>query len=198
MGPILRVNTIYPTIQSEGVLAGTPMVIVRTQGCSVGCSWCDTKETWNPNRGNAYTPESLAAAVATHATGHRWVLLTGGEPVQQDVTPFIAALRSRWKVALETSGVGRFVPTNCDWFCLSPKHKAWAPECDALADEVKWVIVGDECVARAEEAMPRFARAQAALQPVWGSAAALNLCVAATQRLGWRLSLQQHKYIGFA
>lgn len=46
MTTTVPVNCIYPSIQGEGAHTGTPMVIVRLQGCDVGCPWCDTKETW--------------------------------------------------------------------------------------------------------------------------------------------------------
>ena len=42
----LRVNNIYGAIQGEGVNMGVPVVILRLQGCSVGCLLCDTRETW--------------------------------------------------------------------------------------------------------------------------------------------------------
>lgn len=198
MGALLRVRAVYPTIQGEGVLAGTPMVIVRTQGCSVGCGWCDTKETWNPHRGTAYSPGSLVDSVRGMATGHRWVLLTGGEPVQQDCEDHIAALQAAgYSVALETSGNGDFIPSNCSWFCLSPKHKPFADKCRDFADEVKFIISSEEDVASAVSMMEAgWAKASPSLQPVWESTAALAVCINACQRLGWRLSVQTHKYLG--
>ena len=36
----------FETIQGEGVFTGVPAVFVRLQECPVGCSWCDTKQTW--------------------------------------------------------------------------------------------------------------------------------------------------------
>jgi 6-pyruvoyltetrahydropterin/6-carboxytetrahydropterin synthase len=39
------VNDIYTCIQGEGVQTGVAMVLLRLQGCAVGCPWCDTKET---------------------------------------------------------------------------------------------------------------------------------------------------------
>lgn len=45
---LIRINDIYPTIQGEGSLTGTPMFLVRTMGCDVGCDFCDTKESWYP------------------------------------------------------------------------------------------------------------------------------------------------------
>jgi 7-carboxy-7-deazaguanine synthase len=40
------VSDLYPCIQGEGCQTGTPMALLRLQGCRVGCPWCDTKQTW--------------------------------------------------------------------------------------------------------------------------------------------------------
>lgn len=40
------INEIFQTLQGEGVFTGVPAIFVRLQRCPVGCSWCDTKHTW--------------------------------------------------------------------------------------------------------------------------------------------------------
>jgi 7-carboxy-7-deazaguanine synthase len=126
-----RVNDLYATIQGEGQLTGTPMILLRLQGCPVGCTFCDTKETWAmgdaalPQRratlGEARGTNALWAELDTEALvqavcdereerapGVAWVLLTGGEPAEQPVRPLVDALHRRgFKVALETSGTAR-------------------------------------------------------------------------------------------
>ena len=42
----LPVNEVFETVQGEATFTGTPSVFIRLQGCPVGCSWCDTKHTW--------------------------------------------------------------------------------------------------------------------------------------------------------
>ena len=44
----LRVNTVYGAIQGEGVNTGVPMVLLRLQGCSVGCPFCEGSEESTP------------------------------------------------------------------------------------------------------------------------------------------------------
>lgn len=126
-----RVNDLYATIQGEGRLTGTPMMLLRLQGCPVGCTFCDTKETWAmdaaalPDRRatlaeargtNALWAELDAGALVRavceereqNAPGVEWVLLTGGEPAEQPVRPLVRALHERgFEVALETSGTAR-------------------------------------------------------------------------------------------
>lgn len=126
-----RVNDLYATIQGEGKMVGTPMILLRLHGCPVGCTFCDTKETWAmdgaalPDRRATLAEargtnalwveldtEALVRAVCDErersAPGVRWVLLTGGEPAEQPVRPLVRALHERgFKVALETSGTAR-------------------------------------------------------------------------------------------
>ena len=35
----IYISDIYPAIQGEGVKTGVPMVILRLQGCKVGCAF---------------------------------------------------------------------------------------------------------------------------------------------------------------
>lgn len=126
-----RVNDLYATVQGEGRMTGTPMILLRLQGCPVGCTFCDTKETWAmddaalPQRratlGEArgtnalwaeLDTEALAQAVCDerekNAPGVEWVLLTGGEPAEQPIRALVGALHRRgFRVALETSGTAR-------------------------------------------------------------------------------------------
>jgi 7-carboxy-7-deazaguanine synthase len=126
-----RVNDLYATIQGEGKMVGTPMILLRLHGCSVGCSFCDTKETWATDdaalpwrratlgevRGSnelwvELHQDSLVRAVIEerdgNAPGVEWVLLTGGEPAEQPIRPLVRALhRAGFRVALETSGTAR-------------------------------------------------------------------------------------------
>ena len=42
-----KINEVFETIQGEASYTGTPSIFLRLQGCPVGCSWCDTKQTWD-------------------------------------------------------------------------------------------------------------------------------------------------------
>jgi organic radical activating enzyme len=38
--PIMKINSISRVIEGEGVQAGIPMLLVRTAGCNLKCSYC--------------------------------------------------------------------------------------------------------------------------------------------------------------
>ena len=45
----MKIAEIFYSIQGEGTLVGVPSVFVRTSGCNLRCTWCDTPYTsWQP------------------------------------------------------------------------------------------------------------------------------------------------------
>ncbi len=45
----VKISEIFYSIQGEGTLVGVPSVFVRTSGCNLRCTWCDTPYTsWQP------------------------------------------------------------------------------------------------------------------------------------------------------
>jgi 7-carboxy-7-deazaguanine synthase len=98
----LVIHEIYRSIQGESTFAGLPCAFVRTTGCNLRCSWCDTPQAFyggtRMKRGDV-----LARALAL---GTQLVELTGGEPLLQPaVFPLMRELCDAGKTVLvETSG----------------------------------------------------------------------------------------------
>ena len=45
----MRISEIFYSIQGEGILTGVPSVFIRTSGCNLRCTWCDTPyASWKP------------------------------------------------------------------------------------------------------------------------------------------------------
>jgi 7-carboxy-7-deazaguanine synthase len=100
----MKIAEIYPSLQGEGLLAGTPSTFVRTSGCNLRCVWCDTPFTsWKPE-GREMSVAEVRAAVEALAPRH--VVLTGGEPLLFDeVAELCRMLRERgFHVTVETAG----------------------------------------------------------------------------------------------
>jgi len=116
----LKIAEIFYSIQGEGSLVGIPSVFVRSSGCNLRCSWCDTPYTsWNPE-GDDWPLERVLAAVDTYAARH--VVVTGGEPmIAREIVDLTRQLRQRGRhITIETAGTV-FAPVECDLMSISPK-----------------------------------------------------------------------------
>jgi 7-carboxy-7-deazaguanine synthase len=96
------VHEVYASIQGESSHAGRPCVFVRTTGCHLRCSWCDTERSFHA--GSERSVDSLVEEVS--ALGIPLVELTGGEPLlQKSALVLVARLLDRgFEVLIETSG----------------------------------------------------------------------------------------------
>jgi 7-carboxy-7-deazaguanine synthase len=101
----LLVHSLFFTIQGEGPNVGKPAVFIRLGGCNLQCPGCDTEYT----TGSAYERiDSIVTRVGMafgDYKGERLVVITGGEPMRQDIVPFINLLFGQdWEVQIETNG----------------------------------------------------------------------------------------------
>src|SRR5512140_1705261 len=98
----MRITEIYASIHGESQYAGLPCTLVRTTGCDLRCSYCDT--TYAFHGGSEMTVEQIVAEV--ERLGLPFVLLTGGEPMLQKEIGLLAGrlLAAGYRVAVETSG----------------------------------------------------------------------------------------------
>ncbi len=96
------VHEVFPSIQGESTFAGLPCTFVRTTGCHLRCTYCDTAHAFF--EGSERTVASLLDEVA--AIGLPLVEVTGGEPLlQPSVLPLLRGLCDAGRtVLLETSG----------------------------------------------------------------------------------------------
>jgi 7-carboxy-7-deazaguanine synthase len=98
----LVIHEIYASIQGESSFAGLPCTFVRTTGCNLRCSWCDTPQAFYG--GTRRARGEVLATTLGHGT--RLVEVTGGEPLlQPGVVLLLTELCDAGRtVLLETSG----------------------------------------------------------------------------------------------
>lgn len=122
----MKISEIFYSIQGEGALLGVPSVFVRTSGCNLRCTWCDTPYTsWQPE-GRDMTLEEISTTVSAFPAFH--VVVTGGEPmIAPQITDLTARLRKAGlHITIETAGTV-CVPVSCDLMSISPKLKNSVP-----------------------------------------------------------------------
>jgi 7-carboxy-7-deazaguanine synthase len=98
----MRISEIYRSIQGETQYAGLPCTLVRTTGCDLRCTYCDSAFAF-------YGGEELSLARIVEEVdrlGAPLVLLTGGEPMLQREIGLLARriLDTGRRVMIETSG----------------------------------------------------------------------------------------------
>lgn len=98
----MRITEIFFSIQGESTHVGKPCIFVRLTGCSLRCSYCDTKYSYSG--GEEMSLDEVLKTVASYPA--KLVEVTGGEPLEQEgVYPLMSALLERsYTVMLETGG----------------------------------------------------------------------------------------------
>src|SRR5580704_15791826 len=137
----MKIAEIFYSIQGEGILAGVPSVFVRTSGCNLRCTWCDTPYTsWNPE-GRDMSIDTIVGEIQAHSASH--VVVTGGEPmIADEIVELTRQLKAiNLHITIETAGTVHKAVV-CDLVSISPKlanstpHQReggrWAPQHDRL------------------------------------------------------------------
>jgi 7-carboxy-7-deazaguanine synthase len=204
----LVIHEIYASIQGESSFAGRPCVFVRTTGCNLRCSWCDTPQAFHG--GTRMAREDVLAQALSYGTP--LVELTGGEPLlQAGVLPLMRALCDAGKVVLiETSGerdishidprVHRIVDLKAPGSGETEKVRWENLECLGERDEVKIVLRDRADYDWARDVLSRHALAQKVgevlLSPVHAVLDPRTLVQwVLDDRLPVRVNLQLHKYV---
>lgn len=223
-GQSLLVHSLFFTVQGEGPNVGKPAVFVRLGGCNLQCPGCDTKYTG----AGAYEQldsiiTRIGMAFGGFGSDERLVVITGGEPLRQNITPFINLLFGHhYSVQIETNGT---VPlTDVSALC----KKAWqalqivvSPKAAKVASNLHPFIVAYKYVLDADHVDERDGLPESVLgmparparpfadydhevyvQPAdeTGSTARnmahMKAAVDSAMKFGYRLCLQTHKIAG--
>jgi 7-carboxy-7-deazaguanine synthase len=185
------------SLQGEGFHTGKAAYFIRIGGCDVGCSWCDSRFSWNPDMHPLVETDRIIQNVVNSGTDS--VVITGGEPLMWNLDYLCMSLKKeKIHIFLETSGAYP-LSGQWDWICLSPK-KNMPPvdEICMIADELK-VIIQDNSDIEWAEKYRRMVRnnCELFLQPEWSR---FNQVIPVIvdyikQNPSWRVSLQSHKYM---
>ena len=202
---ILRIAEIFPSIQGEGLRQGESTLFIRLSGCNLCCSFCDTKYAWK--KGREYSTDQVLkeAKEIRRRFPTRWVCLTGGEPLIQDIGSLVWRLKKEdFKIQVETNAtLYRNLPV--DWYSISPKPENYfiQPEYRRKAKEVKLVVTKNlriELIKRLRKRFPE--RTPILLQPQSNRKWSMELSVKLLSQAlkaglnNVRLSFQLHKVYG--
>ncbi|KJG03385.1 7-carboxy-7-deazaguanine synthase QueE [Photobacterium angustum] len=220
-----KINEVFETIQGEGVFTGVPAIFVRLQVCPVGCSWCDTKQTWTAEPQDLVSLDQIMAKTGDSplwtnldANGvvqllqdqkytAKHVVITGGEPCIYDLRPLTQALEEAgFNCQIETSGTSEIQTSDNTWVTVSPKinMKAKLPVLAsslARANEIKHPVGTSKDIEQLDtliDGVTLKPDVTIALQPISQKTRATELCIETCIQRNWRLSIQTHKYLAIA
>lgn len=140
------VKDIWYTIQGEGPWSGFPAIFIRFSDCNQRCWFCDTDFTGGTNYNLA---ELVLKIEQMHLDNNycRRIVMTGGEPMLQDLTPLIKllCLSAHMLVQIETAGTvwpDQFsdIPWNMVTLVVSPKTPKVHPSIAVTANAWKYII----------------------------------------------------------
>ncbi|HSI87385.1 MAG TPA: 7-carboxy-7-deazaguanine synthase QueE [Candidatus Methylacidiphilales bacterium] len=128
----MLISEIFYSVQGEGALTGVPSVFIRTAGCNLRCTWCDTPYTsWQPE-GTRMSVEEIVRIAMLHSPA-RHAVLTGGEPMLAPSMPALASLlkQNGFHITIETAGTLPPRRIACDLASISPKLAHSTPSVEA-------------------------------------------------------------------
>lgn len=205
----MKICEIFRSIQGESYLAGRPCTFVRTAGCNLSCTWCDTGYAADINDGVEMTIGEVMQKV--RELGADLVEITGGEPLLQEESIELMRLLcdSGARVMLETNGTLDITPVDprviivMDIKAPSSGHadtNRWANlEVLQDSDELKVVISGREDYDWATETLTErnvIGKYRVTFSPVFGSVNYKTLAEwLLADRLPVRMGFQLHKMI---
>lgn len=160
----IPVVEVFSSISGEGITQGQLVTFVRTGGCNLRCTYCDTPYSYGCDEEHfaKYTPEEILAQV--QALGCKDIIFTGGEPLEEGtvkrLVPYYLAQQG-YNVRIETNGSCRLNDTDnlfdlkehpvyyvLDFKCPSSKMESFNKYEQCLAelkagDELKFVMADD-------------------------------------------------------
>ncbi|MDO6447284.1 7-carboxy-7-deazaguanine synthase QueE [Colwellia sp. 1_MG-2023] len=217
-----KINELFETIQGEGAFTGQPSIFLRLQGCPVGCSWCDTKHTWEINLSDevdhltmtsktaesdqwaALSSEDIIDIFSRKKFKAKHIVITGGEPCMVDLTPLCSVLEAHgFSCQIETSGTFEINTTENCWVTVSPKvnmkggYKILTSAMQR-ANEIKHPVATEQHVDDLKALLTdhKVTAKPIYLQPISQKQRATELAIKTCIENNWRLSIQVHKYIG--
>jgi 7-carboxy-7-deazaguanine synthase len=185
------------SLQGEGFHTGKAAYFIRLGGCDVGCSWCDSRFSWNPDIHPLINADTIIENVMKSGTDS--VVVTGGEPLMWNLDYLCSGLKDKnISTFIETSGAYS-MSGKWDWICLSPKkNMPPLPEICNIAHELK-VIIQDRSDFDWAEKYSNLVNESCRLflQPEWSRFEKIISEIVEYIKVHpeWRISLQIHKYM---
>lgn len=202
----MHINDIFYSLQGEGKLTGLPTIFIRTTGCNLRCSYCDTTEAYTSGR--TYTISEILSTLQRYDC--LTVCITGGEPLlqQETITLIDQLIKKKYHISIETNGSCSIQPLlqkepvliSLDIKCPSSTmhHQMNMENINLLRsnDQLKFIIGTKEDFLYATDILNEYhIKATIFFQPVWKSSSTQLAEWILEASLPIRLGIQLHKML---
>jgi 7-carboxy-7-deazaguanine synthase len=202
----MKINEIFYSLQGEGKWAGLPNIFIRTSGCNLRCSYCDTKYAYE--NGKEISINDILSKIAKYNC--KFVCLTGGEPLlHTNIIEFIETLLEKnYNIIVETNGsisIDNLIKYNsliisldikCPSSNMAKKIKLENINFLKKEDQIKFVIKNKEDYIYAKNIIRKYKPiCDIFFQPIWGENPKKIADWIIKDRLNVKLSLQIHKIL---
>ncbi|MCQ2084680.1 MAG: radical SAM protein [archaeon] len=202
----MRIVENFLSLQGEGLKIGRLTYFIRSAGCNLRCSWCDTGFSQDYSIGKEMSVKDVLALVGDVEN----VCFTGGEPLEQSEAPeLLKALVDAGKtVVLETNGskdisvvpVSENIIISMDIKCPSSgmQDRMLMSNLDILSmkDQLKFVISDRTDLEYAENLLKEHpVKTNVIFSPVGGLSLELLAEEVVSKKLDVRVLPQLHKII---
>ena len=202
----MKINEVFYSIQGEGKWTGFPNIFIRTTGCNLRCSYCDTKYAYE--QGIEKTIQEITKEIKKYNC--KKICITGGEPLlQEDTIELIKHLLNfKYSVIVETNGSLKIDPLkdkkkliiSLDIKTPSSKmhEKMFLKNINILTkkDQIKFVITNKKDFEFAKKIIHKFEpKCDVFFQPVWKTNSERLAKWILEDNLEVKLGLQIHKII---
>jgi 7-carboxy-7-deazaguanine synthase len=208
-GKILKVTSIFRTLQGEGPFVGYPAIFIRMSGCNLACYFCDTEF----DSYQEMTLEEILSKIEQLSEGFfnkrkPLIVITGGEPLRQNISPLsIKLLDLGYLVQLETNGtlMAPELPEQVKIICspkpVEGKYYPLRPDILDRALAIKFLISAEDPAYQVYPDLGQGSKIITYLQPLdqydeKKNAANLALAIDLSLKSGLPLSIQTHKILG--
>ncbi len=210
-GKTLDVQEIFATFQGEGIFTGFPAVFIRLGGCNLACKFCDTEfDSYQNLALEEVVLQIKKLSENNHKRTHNLVVITGGEPLRQNIIPLCQELlKDGFEIQIETNGtLFQELPKQVNIVC-SPKNNAdryypIRPDLLPRVSAFKFLIsAGNQNYNFVPEVGQGKYNTPCYLQPIDEYDEVKNqrnreLVLKLAQENGYRVSLQTHKFWGIS
>ena len=202
----MKIYSVFKSLQGEGLTIGAPTTFIRTSGCPLRCTYCDTPQAFD--KGEQMTLEAILEKVKQFRCRH--VCLTGGEPMAQKDAPKLIEmlLDEGYHLVLESNGAMPLDELPCvenltismDIKCPSSgeSEKMLFENLEVLGptDQLKFIISDDKDYEYAKEVLGKYSpKCEVILTPVGGKDLKALAEKVLKEGLDARVLPQLHKFI---